>query len=107
MRIKVLRVVHTSKLYNIERNYMKNIYRIENDDSNLITVVLEPWCYEYYLEKKDILILEQEEGIEGYYHSSLGHYNEGLLMTIYVEGGYGLPNVYLNNSLIEAFEKKI
>jgi len=83
---------------------MNNQFIIENNENSLITVVIEPWCYEYYLKKNDILILKQPNELEGYYHQIVEPYNNGILITLYVEGKYNEPLVYLNDCHVEAFD---
>ncbi len=85
---------------------MENKLVIENENNKLITVFIEPWCYEYYLKRSDTLTLVQRPNLVGYYHQKVEPYEDGILITLYVEGGYDEPSVFLNNSLIKPFNEK-
>jgi len=67
-----------------------------------MTIILEPWAEEYYLKKNEVLELQQENSLKGYYHQLF--YADGDIQ-IFVEGAYTYPIVLINGKKTEAFNE--
>lgn len=75
---------------------------IENADKERLTVILEPWAEEYYLRKKDVLMLEQPSETQAYYRPTV--WGNGDIQVI-IENDIDYPMVKINDKMAEPWKE--
>lgn len=76
-------------------------FTIENPNDEILTIIIEPWAEEYYLKKNQVIEIQQELGIIGYYHQII-HVDH---IQLYVEGNYDNPKVLIDGKEADPFDK--
>ena len=75
---------------------------IENADKEKLTVILEPWAEEYYLRKKDVLMLQQPSETQAYYRLTV--WENGDIQVI-IENDIDYPIVKINDKVAEPWKE--
>ncbi len=80
---------------------MKPLF-IENADKEKLTVILEPWAEEYYLRKKDVLMLQQPNERQANYHLKVWENGD---IQVFIDNGIDYPIVKINDKVAEPWKE--
>ncbi len=80
---------------------MKPLF-IENADKEKLTVILEPWAEEYYLRKKDVLMLQQLNQTQANYHLKVWENGD---IQVFIDNDIDYPIVKINDKVAEPWKE--